>query len=207
MIRHEHEPQNDNADPWVPAFDPANFKWCESTLAIAKAAKERRPDIQLFATLYTPPPWMKTNNAESGGGKEKATLKPSTSWNWRNLLWAFLAYMARGGAPIQWLAIANEPDWPHEQASYFLTAEQHAALFKTVSDYLDRMALTHHDVPKPKLVGPNTLSAPGAAKSYVPELPAQGRAAARGDRFARLRHARQSLGRFAEARTPAGPSG
>src|SRR3954451_7713150 len=51
MIRHDHEPQNDNDDPWTPSFDPAKFKWCEPTIAIAKAARERRPDIQLFATL------------------------------------------------------------------------------------------------------------------------------------------------------------
>jgi len=76
MIRPDHEPKNDNADPWTPAFDPANFKYCEHTLAIAKAAKERRPEIELVATLLTPPAWMKTNNAESGGGAAKATLKP-----------------------------------------------------------------------------------------------------------------------------------
>jgi hypothetical protein len=45
MIRHDHEPQNDDTDPWRQSFDPANFKYCEHTLAIAKAAKERRPDI------------------------------------------------------------------------------------------------------------------------------------------------------------------
>src|SRR6185436_5652639 len=32
MIRHDHEPQNDNADPATQAFDAANFKWCEHTL-------------------------------------------------------------------------------------------------------------------------------------------------------------------------------
>src|SRR6478609_8719758 len=40
MIRPTHEPQNDNADPWTPKFDDANFKYCQYTLAIAKAAKE-----------------------------------------------------------------------------------------------------------------------------------------------------------------------
>lgn len=170
MIRHDHEPQNDNDDPWTPAFDPANFKYCEHTLAIAKAAKERRPDIQLFATLYTPPPWMKTNNAEGGGGQAKATLKSKLELELAEFVWAFLAHMARGGAPIQFLAIANEPDWAHDQPGYFLAPEQNAALFKIVADYLAKMAQKFPDVPVPKLVGPNTLSAPGAAKSYVPEL-------------------------------------
>jgi O-glycosyl hydrolase len=170
MIRHNHEPQNDDADPWKQSFDPANFKYCEHTLAIAKAAKERRPDIQLFATLYTPPPWMKTNNSESGGGQARATIKPKMELELAEFLWAFLAHMARNGAPIQYLAIANEPDWPHEQAGYFLTPEAYAELFKAVTDYLAKMGQQQHDVPIPKLVGPNTLSAPDAAKRYVPEL-------------------------------------
>src|SRR5262245_24058714 len=63
MIRETHEPQNDNDDPFLPAFDEKDFAYCKHTLQIAKAALKRRPDIQLYATLYTPPPWMKTNNA------------------------------------------------------------------------------------------------------------------------------------------------
>src|SRR6185436_17101292 len=88
MIRPNHEPQNDNADPWTPAFDPANFKYCEHTLAIAKAAKERQPEIELVATLLTPPPWMKTNNAESGGGQAKATLRPKLEMEYAEYIWA-----------------------------------------------------------------------------------------------------------------------
>lgn len=170
MIRHDHEPQNDDADPWKQSFDLANFKYCEHTLAIAKAAKERRPDIQLFATLYTPPPWMKTNNAEGGGGQSKATIKPGMELEVAEFLWAFLAHMAKNGAPVQYLAIANEPDWPHEQPGYFLTAEANAELFKAVAAYFAKMGAQQRDVPIPKLVGPNTLSAPDAANRYVPEL-------------------------------------
>jgi hypothetical protein len=39
-----------------------------------------------------------------------------------------------------------------------------------VGDYLDKMSRRYPKVPRPKLVGPNTLSAPGAAKDYVPRL-------------------------------------
>jgi O-glycosyl hydrolase len=78
--------------------------------------------------------------------------------------------MQRNGAPIQYLSIANEPDWPHTQPGYFLNPERYAALFKTVAEYLDKMAVRHPKVPRPKLVGPNTLSAPGAAKDYLPRL-------------------------------------
>ncbi len=170
MIREIHEPENDNLDPWTPAFDDKNFAYCEHTLAIAKAALKRRPDIQLCATMCTPPPWMKTNNDASGGGEARATLKPGMELELAEYVWAFLAHMQHGGAPIQYLCICNEPDWPHTQPGYFLTADQHAALFKAVAEYLEKMAVKHPDVPRPKLIAPNTLSAPGAAKDYVPRV-------------------------------------
>jgi O-glycosyl hydrolase len=197
MIRETHEPQNDNADPYSPAFEDKNFEYCKHTIDIARAALKRRPDIQLFATLYAPPPWMKTNNAASGGGAARATLKDGLELELAEYLWAFLAHMQKNGVPIQYLSIANEPDWPHTQPGYFLTPERYAALFKTVAKYLETMAKKHPDVPRPKLVGPNTLSAPGAAKDYVPRvLPVAGKYLdvigahdydPRGDRFGALR--------------------
>jgi glucuronoarabinoxylan endo-1,4-beta-xylanase len=170
MIRETHEPQNDNADPFTPAFEDKNFEYCRHTLQIAKAALKRRPDMQLYATLYTPPPWMKTNNAAGGGGEARATLLDGLELELGEYVWAFLAHMQKNGAPIQYLSIANEPDFPHTQPGYFLSPERHAALFKTVGEYLDKMAKKYPAVPRPKLVGPNTLSAPGAAKDYVPRV-------------------------------------
>ena len=113
---------------------------------------------------------MKTNNAASGGGKARATLKPGLELELGEYVWGFLAHMQKNGVPIHYLSIANEPDWPHTQAGYFLTAEKYAALFKKVGEYLDKMAKKYPDVPRPKLVGPNTLSAVAAAKEYVPLL-------------------------------------
>jgi O-glycosyl hydrolase len=48
--------------------------------------------------------------------------------------------MKKNGVPIQYLSIANEPDWPHTQPGYFLSSERYAAVFKTVAKYLDTMA-------------------------------------------------------------------
>jgi O-glycosyl hydrolase len=170
MIRETHEPQNDNADPYTPAFDEKNFDYCKHTIAIAKAALKRRPDMQFLATLYTPPPWMKTNNAAGGGGEARATLKDGLDLELGEYVWAFVAHMQKNGVTVQYLSIANEPDWPHTQPGYFLSAERYAALLKAVSDYLDKMAKKYPDTPRPKLVGPNTLSAPGAAKDYLPRI-------------------------------------
>ncbi len=168
MIRETHEPENDNDDPWKPSFDKKNFAYCEHTLAIAKAALARRPKMQFVATLYTPPSWMKTNGDPSGGGQAKATVKDGLQLELAEYIWAFVAYMQRNGVPIQYVCICNEPDWPHEQPGYFLTADKHAALLKAVGEYFEKMATTFPTVPAPKFVSPNTLSAPGAAKDYVP---------------------------------------
>jgi O-glycosyl hydrolase len=170
MIRETHEPKNDNDDPYTPAFEEKNFEYCKHTIAIAKAALKRQPKIQLYATLYTPPPWMKTNNDVSAGGKVRATLKPNMELELAEYVWAFLAHMQKNGVPVQYLSICNEPDWPHEQPGYCLTADQHAALIKVVGEYLDKMAKKYPDVPRVKLVGPNTLSAPGAVKEFVPAM-------------------------------------
>lgn len=170
MIRETHEPQNDNADPFTLDFEEKNFDYCKHTIQIAQAALKRRPDMKLYATLYTPPPWMKTNNDASGGGEARATLKNGLERELAEYVWAFLAHMQKNDVPIHYLSIANEPDWPHTQPGYFLSAERYAALFPIVGEYLDKMAKKHPKVPRPKLVGPNTLSAPGAATQYVPRL-------------------------------------
>ncbi|MDA0813742.1 MAG: hypothetical protein O3C21_15300 [Verrucomicrobia bacterium] len=170
MIRATHEPENDNDDPLKPDFEARNFAYCEHTIAIAKAAKKRQPDIEFLATLLTPPAWMKTNNAESGGGEEKATLKPKMELEFAEYLWAFLQHMAGNDVPVHYLSIANEPDWPHDQPGCFFTPDDYAKLFDTVGDYLDRMAKLYPKVPKAQLVGPNTLSARAAARDYLPPL-------------------------------------
>jgi hypothetical protein len=48
--------------------------------------------------------------------------------------------------------------------------EAHAELFRTVGEYLEKMAAKFPDVPRAILVGPNTLSAPGAVSAYIPAM-------------------------------------
>jgi O-glycosyl hydrolase len=170
MIRATHEPQNDNADPYTLAFKDEDFKYAEHTLAIAKAARERNPKIEFLATLYTPPPWMKTNDAESAGGNAKATLKPRHELEFAEYIYAFLTHMKKGGIDVKYVSISNECDWPHEQPGCFFTPDAHADLFKIVGDYFEKLAVKFPDVPKPILVGPSTLSAPGAVKDYIPAM-------------------------------------
>ena len=126
--------------------------------------------MKFYATLYTPPAWMKTNDDVSGGGAQKGTLKKGLELELGEYLWAFLDHMKRNGVEMHYLSIANEPDWPHTQPSYFLDPDQHAALFAKVADYLTEMAKRHPEVPRPKLVGPNGLSVIDGAEHYLPPL-------------------------------------
>jgi len=170
MIRPDHEPQNDNDDPYLPKFKPEWFDYCKNNIAICEEAKKRQPQMKIYATLYTPPAWMKTNNDAGGGGKERATIKPGVELELAEYCWAFLAWMQRNGQPVRFLSIANEPDWGHTQPGYCLTAESHAELFATVARYLDEMERRHPEVPKPILVGPNVLSARSAADHWIAPL-------------------------------------
>ena len=170
MIRHDHEPQNDNGDPYTPAFKPEWFDYTKHTIAICEAARKRQPSMQLYATLYTPPVWMKTNGDPSAGGKARATLKPGMELELAEYCWAFLAWMHKHGQTVRFLSIANEPDWPHTQPGYCLTPQAHAELFAKVSGYFDEMARRYPQMPKPALVAPNLLSAVSCAKDWMPPL-------------------------------------
>jgi O-glycosyl hydrolase len=197
MIRPDHEPQNDNDDPRLPAFDPKWFSYVEHDIAMCKAARERNPAIRFHATLYTPPAWQKTNHSESGGGKDRATLLPNMELELAEYCWAFLARMQRAGFPVEFLSIANEPDWPHDQPGYSLTPAAYGELLAKVARYLDAMARRYPAVPRARIVGPNTLSAVDTATRWLPALDrlAPGAIAIvgchdydrRGERFAALR--------------------
>lgn len=159
MIRPDHEPENDNTNPYTPAFDPKHFASTAATIAVCKAARQRQPTIRFYATLYTPATWMKTNAAESAGGQQRATIKPAMDLELAEYCWAFLAHMHDAGVNVDFLSIANEPDWPHDQPGYCLTSDSHAALVGKVANYLQQMAKLHPQIPQPAIVGPNTLSA------------------------------------------------
>lgn len=170
MIRHDHEPENDNADPAKAEFRDEWFKYTDHTVAICAAAKARLPGIQLYATLYTPPAWMKTNNDVSAGGKARATVKPGMEAEFAEFCWAFLDRMHRKGQTISYLSIANEPDWEHTQPGYWMNAKDHAAFFAKVAEQLRLFTAKTPGAPMPKLVGPNTLSAVDCAANWVPQL-------------------------------------
>ena len=177
MIRPAFEPENDNDDPYVLEFAPEAFKKNADAEEVYREARKRRPDMEIYATLYTPPAWMKTNGEETAGGKSKATLKPGLELELGEYVWAYLRHMNEAGCPVQYLSISNEPDWTHTQPGYFLRPDEHAQLFRILVDYFDRMALQDPETPLPKLVVPNGISVINAAKRFWPALDAQSKSA------------------------------
>ena len=177
MIRPAFEPENDNDDPYVLDFSPEAFKKNADALEVYREARKRRPEMEIYATLYTPPSWMKTNEKETAGGKSKATLKPGFELELGEYIWAYLRHMDQEGCPVQYLSICNEPDWTHTQPGYFLRPQEHAKLFRTLVDYFERMAGNDPETPLPKLVAPNGISVISAAKRFMPVLDAKSQAA------------------------------
>jgi O-glycosyl hydrolase len=110
---------------------------------------------------------MKTNNDPSGGGEAKATLKANMDLEFAEFAYAFVEHMQKNGVTIKYLSLTNEPDWPHTQPACFFTPEKNAELLQNVGQYFDKMA-AKTKTPRPKFVSPNTLSAPGCAKDYLP---------------------------------------
>lgn len=170
MIRPDFEAENDNDDPFQLEFTKDDFKKNRDALKVCKEAKKRRPNMKIYATLYSPPPWMKTNGLETGGGKKRATLKPGLGKEFGEYMWAYLQHMNQEGCPVEYLSICNESDWTHSQPGYFLRAPEHAKLFRILVDYFEAMSKQDPDTPMPKLVAPNGISVIDAAKRVIPAL-------------------------------------
>jgi glucosylceramidase len=69
--------------------------------AMAKAGK----DFILYASPWSPPAWMKTNNDMLHGGK----LRPEYSRSWANYFVRFVQEFEKAGVPVWGLTVQNEP--------------------------------------------------------------------------------------------------
>ncbi|MDZ7309722.1 MAG: glycosyl hydrolase [candidate division KSB1 bacterium] len=69
--------------------------------AFAKAGN----DLKLFASPWSPPAWMKTNNDMLHGGK----LRPEYNQTWANYFVRFVKEFEKAGVPVWGLTVQNEP--------------------------------------------------------------------------------------------------
>ena len=96
---------------------------------IKKAMQTRGGNIKLFASPWSPPAWMKTNNNMLHGGK----LDPRYSQTWADYYVKFIQAYEQEGIPIWGLSVQNEPMAVQIWESCIYTAEEERDF---VRDYL-----------------------------------------------------------------------
>lgn len=91
--------------------------WRATELNHAKAAIQR--GAKIFASPWSPPARMKTNNNIVGG-----KLIPDSAAAYAKYLNDFALYMAANGAPLEAVSVQNEPDWDPAYESCVWTAAE-----------------------------------------------------------------------------------
>lgn len=80
----------------------------------------RGKNINLFASTWSPPAWMKTNDILSGGGRLKKECYPL----YAEYLVKFIQDYERRGIPVEYITIQNEPKAVQPWESCLYTAEE-----------------------------------------------------------------------------------
>ncbi|MFB2580018.1 cell wall-binding repeat-containing protein [Herbiconiux sp. P15] len=108
-------------------------------ISVAKQALAINPDVEFFASAWSPPAWMKDNQSLNNGGTVLPEYYPVLAQYYRLAIAAY----AEQGIPIKALTVANEPqvvpDYPSSSWSWeqerdfipFLRAELDAGGFDT----------------------------------------------------------------------------
>jgi glucosylceramidase len=87
---------------------------------IKEALKTAQTPFKLFASPWSPPAWMKTNNNMLQGGK----LKPEYAGVWAKYYTRFIREYEKQGIPIWGLTVQNEPMAVQTWESCIYTAEE-----------------------------------------------------------------------------------
>ena len=84
------------------------------------------PRLQLLASPWSPPAWMKSSGAMDGNGAPVG-LRPEAAAAWAAYLSRWLAAFSARGANVSWLTVQNEPLSPSPWEACFYNASQEAA--------------------------------------------------------------------------------
>lgn len=87
---------------------------------IKEAMKSAGGGFRLYASPWSPPAWMKSNNSMLQGGKLRAEYASS----WASYLARFVAEYGRNGVPVWGLTVQNEPMAVQTWESCIFTAEE-----------------------------------------------------------------------------------
>ncbi|KLD70440.1 glycoside hydrolase family 30 beta sandwich domain-containing protein [Xanthomonas pisi] len=85
-------------------IDPSSAGWATQ---VPTAARVHALGGLVFASPWSPPAYMKSNNSLTNGGK----LLPRYYGAYTTHLLDFASYMASKGAPLSAISLQNEPDW------------------------------------------------------------------------------------------------
>lgn len=113
LIRPGYEPRNDNDDWKSLVLHEFTFSGLDRPFLIIREALRRNPDLKIYATLYSPPPWLKDNGSTSGEGSLREGIQYRQEL--AEYVFAYLKHAHSEGIPIHYLGLFNEPDWPHTQ--------------------------------------------------------------------------------------------
>ncbi|MDB4925072.1 glycoside hydrolase family 30 protein [Mucilaginibacter sp.] len=108
-----------NNDPGLKTFDISHDKKYRIPF-IKEVANATGGKLNLFASPWSPPAWMKDNNNVLNGGK----LKPEYDQSWANFYVKFINAYEKEGIKIWGLTVQNEPMAKQRWESCIYTAEE-----------------------------------------------------------------------------------
>jgi hypothetical protein len=158
LIRPGYEKEADRGDWRTLDLTKFDFRSLERPFRIVKKALERNPELQIYASLYSPPPWMKTNGSTGGQG----SLRDGAEYR-RQLaryVFAYLQYARSRGITVHYLGFFNVPDWPHtEDGMHFADLGVLAETFHDCALALDALIAADGGWKAPVYVFPDALGA------------------------------------------------
>ncbi|WUS95357.1 RICIN domain-containing protein [Streptomyces sp. NBC_00708] len=96
-------------------------------IPVLKQATSVNPAIRFMGTPWSPPAWMKTNNALNGG-----SLKPESYQAYADYLVKAIKAYGQQGITLTDLTVQNEPEFAASYPSMTMTSSQQADFFKVL---------------------------------------------------------------------------
>jgi glucosylceramidase len=125
------------------------------------------PKIKIMASPWSPPTWMKTNNATKGG-----SLKPEYYDAYALYFVKYVQEMQKEGVPIDAITVQNEPLHPGNNPSLLMPANEQAAFIKTglgpafqKANIKTKIIIYDHNADKPEY--PISILDDPEAKKYI----------------------------------------
>src|SRR5262249_1542973 len=143
-----------------------DFRSLERPFRIIKEALARNPELKIYASLYSPPAWLKSNDSTGG----KGTLKdgPRARQELARHVFAYLKYAQKNAIPVHYLGFFNEPDVQHPQEGmHFGDLGVLAETFHDCAKALDSLIAADGDAKKapvyvfPDMLGPGAITRAG----------------------------------------------